>query len=85
VATFKNREENRSWQVLAQTSLRSKGLAQARGVSRSGGLLSHRQELEKGKRGDVAFSRLGETFSLERDGCSLKTRARPLSDNSRNT
>jgi len=36
-------------------SLRPKGLAQARGVSRSGGLLSPRQELEKGNSGDVAF------------------------------
>ncbi|QCD82642.1 hypothetical protein DEO72_LG2g2982 [Vigna unguiculata] len=31
----------------------------------------------------LAFSRLGETSSLERDGLSLKTGARHLSDSSR--
>jgi len=71
--------------ILAQFSLRLKGLAQARWFSHSRELLSPRRELEKWNSGVVAFSRLGETSSPERDGFSLKTGARRLSDSSRNT
>jgi len=71
--------------ILAQFSLRLKGLAQARGFSCSVELLSPRRELEKGNNDDVAFFRLGETSSPKRDGLSLKTGARSLSDSSHNT
>jgi len=75
--TPKNREENRSWAHARPD------LAQAE-RPRLGELLSPRRELEKRNNGAVAFSRLGETSSLERDGFSLKTGACRLSDSSHN-
>jgi len=51
--------------------------------SRLGELLSPRRELEQWNSGAFTFSRLDETSSPERDGFSLKTRARRLSDSSR--
>jgi len=44
-------------------SLKQKGLAQARGFSRSGELLSPKRGLEEGNSGVVALSHLGETSS----------------------
>lgn len=64
--TPKNGEETNPGHILAQFSLRLKGLTQARGFPRSGELLSPRRELEKRNNGVVVFSRLGETSSPER-------------------
>jgi len=64
------------------SSLKLKGLAQARG-SHSGKPSSPRRGPEKGTFGAVTHSRLGETSSPERDVLSLKTGARRLSDSSR--
>jgi len=52
--TYKDKEGTKPGYTFAQFSLRLKGLAQARGVSRSGELLSPRRELKKGT---VALSR----------------------------
>jgi len=71
--------------LLAQFSFRRTSLPQARGFPRLGELSSPRRELEKWNSGVVALSRLGETSPPERDGLSLKTGARRLSDSSRNT
>jgi len=71
--------------ILAQFSLRRKGLAQARGFPCSGELPSPRRELKQWNNGIGALSRLGETSTPERDGLSLKTGSRRLRDSSRNT
>ena len=71
-----NIQEPRRKQNLGTFSLRLKGLAQMRGFSRSGELLSPRQELEKWNNGVLAFYRWGETSSPERDGFSPKTPGR---------
>jgi len=68
--------------ILSQFSVRLKGLAKARGFSRSNELLSPRQELEKWSSATLTFSRLGKTSLPERDGFSLKIGARHLSDSS---
>jgi len=76
--SFKNRGKNR-------TCVHSRPVLAQAERPRSGELLSPRRELEKWNSGVVAFSRLGETSSPEWDGFLLKTGARRLSDNSRNT
>jgi len=83
--TSKNIEASKTWHTLVQPSLKLKGLAQARGFPRSGELLSTSRELEKRNSGAIAFSRLNDTSSPERDDFSLETGARRLNGNSRNS